>query len=286
MSRSDIRALLARYGLRAHRDRGQNFLVAEDWAEKLVALSGVTTDESVLEIGTGLGILTCALAQRVRRVVSIEIDAGLVRLLRTERVLPENVELLHADALAVDLAALCNSMPSPVSAVANLPYAVSAPLLRRLLDLRGRLRSWSVMVQREVGKRLVAGPGSRDYGSLSVLYQLSARVEERAELHAGYFFPAPQVSSVFLCVQPRLDVPLADRELVVLERLLRAAFGHRRKTLRNALRAAETFTDVEHSVLESAWTLLGVDPGVRPETLAPEIYRALARQLAEVSTFG
>ena len=153
-------------------------------AARLVELAGVEAGETVIEIGAGLGMLTRALAARAARVVAIEIDAGLVRALRAERLLPDNVELLHADALAVDLAALAGG-GGPARLVGNLPYSVASPLLRRLLDLRGVLTDWSVMLQREVAARVLAAEGSRDYGSLAVLHALTVRVEKCAELAPG-----------------------------------------------------------------------------------------------------
>ena len=137
----------------------------------------------MLEIGCGLGVLTRALAPRARRVVALEVDAGLVRAVRAEGALPEGAELLHADALEADLRALLAAEPAPRRVVANLPYAVSSPLLRRLLDLRDLLAGWAVMVQREVARGSLAAPGSRDYGSLTVLHRLVARVERALDVH-------------------------------------------------------------------------------------------------------
>ena len=153
MSAANVRDLLARHGLLARRDLGQNFLVDAALARKLVARSGAAPGDMVLEIGAGLGVLTCALAETAARVVSLEVDAGLVRALVTEGCLPANVDLRHEDALRADLAAL---LPPAGAArvVANLPYAIAAPLLRRLLDLRERLEGWSVMIQREVAHLL------------------------------------------------------------------------------------------------------------------------------------
>jgi 16S rRNA (adenine1518-N6/adenine1519-N6)-dimethyltransferase len=145
VSVTDVRSFLARHGLAPHRDRGQNFLVDASQAAQLVDLAGVQCGDSVIEIGTGLGILTRALAARAARVVSVEVDAGIVRALRAEGVLPESVELLHADALQLDLRELVRRVPAPVRAVANLPYSVSAPLLRRLLDLAADLSDWCAL---------------------------------------------------------------------------------------------------------------------------------------------
>lgn len=270
MKPAAVRDWLARHGLQAHRDLGQNFLVDAAQAERLAGLAAVGPEDAVIEIGTGLGILTRALAARARRVVTIEVDAGLVRALRAESLLPDAVELRHADALEVDLAATAAELGGPVRVVANLPYAVSAPLLRRLLDLRHALCGWSVMIQRDVADRLLAAPGTRDYGSLAVLHRLCVEIEKTTTLGPRCFFPVPRVDSSFLRMAPLADGPIGPGELARVERVVRAAFSQRRKTLANALRGAG---------IESAAALAeaGLDPRVRAEALAPEQLLALAR---------
>lgn len=280
-SREDRRAVreqLERRGLRATRARGQNFLVDPRVADAIADAAPVSPADAVIEIGPGLGVLTRALAARARRVVAIEIDAGLVRTLREEGELPGHVELVHADALDVDLAALAASLGSPVRVVANLPYAVSTPLLRRLLDLRRALAGWLVLVQREVAKRLVARPDTRDYGSLAALHALCVRIERVRDLPASCFFPVPRVTSTLVRATPLAPGPLAADELGRVERVLRAAFGTRRKTLANALRHGLSPAP-EPETLHAALEELGIPAAARAETLAPERLLALARAL-------
>jgi 16S rRNA (adenine1518-N6/adenine1519-N6)-dimethyltransferase len=274
---AEIRALLGRHGLRARRDLGQNFLADAKVAAKLADLAGVGAGDFVLEIGCGLGVLTRALAARARRVATLEIDAGLVRALGAEGALPAGVTLHHADALEADLQALLAAEPPPRRVVANLPYAVASPLLRRLLDLRDLARGWSVMVQREVAARVVARPGTRAYGSLAVLHALAVRVERVLDVHPRCFWPVPAVTSSFLRMEPRDGAPGAE-ELAAIERLARAGFAHRRKTLANSLRDACAEAPWQ-SALEGALARLGVAPGARAEALAPETWLALAREL-------
>jgi len=275
----DIKAFLARHGLIAHRDLGQNFLIDASLAARLVDLAGVEPGDRVIEIGTGLGVLTRALAQTAQRVVTIEIDAGLVRALRADAALPENVELVHADALQADLAGLAGAGDGPVRLVSNLPYHVSAPLLRRCLDLRSWLVDWSVMLQSEVAVRLLARPGSRDYGSLSVLHGLTVTLSKGMDLSPNCFFPVPKVDSTFVRITPLESPVVAEGELSDVERVVRAAFAKRRKTLVNSLRAGVLGT--EHSVdeLKSALSRCSIEPRARAESLEPARLLALAREL-------
>ena len=280
MSGGGARGFLGRHGLAPSKELGQNFLCDDSLAEKLVRLAEVGENDGVLEIGTGIGILTCALARRARAITTIEIDAGLVRALSADASLPANVRLLHADALEVDLDAEITTLAaggSPVRIVANLPYSVGTPLMRRILDLAPRLAGWSVMLQREVAARISATPRTSDYGSFAVLHQLVARVKVGLVLNPQCFYPAPGVVSSFALLTPRTDAALRPGELAAVERLVRAAFAHRRKTLVNSLRG--------HGQIDSApvaaWlTQEGLDARIRAEVLAPDQWLALARELA------
>lgn len=277
MSAGNVRALLARHGLAPRRDLGQNFLTDAPLADKLARRAGVQPGEGVLEIGTGLGILTRALADAGARVVSVEVDAGLVRLLRAEHALPAGVELVHGDAMALDLASLCDRV-GVTRAVANLPYASASPLLRRLLDLRGRLVGWSVMLQRELADRLVAVPGTKEYGSLTLLHALCAEARRELDVHPRCFVPAPRVGSSFVTLRSRADAP-DDAALAAIESLARAAFAHRRKTLVGALRSARHPAAADPARLEAVLAQLSIDPRARPETLDPATWARLARAL-------
>ncbi len=277
MSASGARAFLERHGLAASKELGQNFLCDDAQADKLVRLAAVEPGDGELEIGTGLGILTRALARQARAVTTIEIDAGLVRALTAEQALPANVRLVHADARAVDLPAELAALGPRPRIVANLPYSVATPLLRRFLDLAPGLAGWSVMIQREVALRLGAGPGSSDYGSFAVLHQLVAHVKLGLALHPQCFYPPPRVVSSFALFTPRADAALRPGELEAVERLVRAAFSHRRKTLVNSLR--------QHGAIDpapvAAWLARsGLSERARAEAIAPAQWLALAREIA------
>ena len=276
MSAAEARAFLERHGLAAHRARGQNFLHDAALAHRLVALARVAPEDGVLEIGTGLGMLTRALAERARRVETIEIDAGLVRALAAVG-LPANVGLHHADALAVDLVRLVDALGAPARIVANLPYSVATPLLRRFLELGASVAGVAVMLQREVAARIRARPGSRDYGSLAVLHHWAMSLGDAIDLPPSCFHPAPRVTSTFLCMSPRTNL-LAAGELPALEGVVRAGFAHRRKTLVNSLARA---ADIEGDRATAALRELGLDARVRAEHLLPEQWLVLARRLVE-----
>ena len=174
MNTATLREILDRHGLHLSRDLGQNFLTDADLALDLARRAGAREGDFVIEVGTGLGVLTRAIAGIVDRVRTVEVDAGLVRALEAESLLPDNVELVHADAREIDWRAwIAEAEGRPVRLIANLPYSVATPLLRTLLDLRDVLADWSVMIQAEVAERLVAQTGDRAYGSLTVLHRLA-----------------------------------------------------------------------------------------------------------------
>ena len=279
MSVAEVRDLLERHSLLARKDLGQNFLVNDAVAERLVALAGVAPGDCVLEIGTGLGKLTRALAARAERVVTLEVDAGLVRALDREGGLPPNVERIHADVLRSDLRALVDAAKPPVRVVANLPFSISGPVLRRFLDLRDCVVGWSVMIQREVADRLFAAPGTKAYSSLTVLHRLTVELERAMDLSPRCFFPVPRIRSTFVVMTPRAESDLSTDELAGVERVVRAAFGSRRKTLANALRGARVGPR-GGADLSEVLERIGIDPRERAERLTPERLLALARELA------
>ena len=296
--RANVRDFLERHGLRALRQLGQNYLVDASIAQRLVDLAGVEPGDTVIEIGTGLGKLTEALASRAGRVVTIEIDAGLVRALSSPGALPENVELLHANALKVDLREIVEreagggpvrmvanqreAEGGRVRVVANLPYSITGPLLRRLLDLRDVVADWSVMLQREVADRLCAEVGTKAYSSLTVLHRASVQCSRVLDLKPGCFHPVPRVHSSFLRMVPLAAplVPADDAEaFAVLETFVRAAFAKRRKTLVNAVRSGLGTSGLDLETLEAELEKLELDPRIRAEAVTPEQFAALAHTL-------
>lgn len=289
MNAARLRELLATHGLHLSRDLGQNFLIDADFADELARRAGAGPSDLVIEVGTGLGVLTRALAARAGRVRTVEIDSGLVRVLESERLLPENVELVHGDARRIDWAGWLAEAGRPVRVIANLPYSVATPLLRVFLEHRAQLADWSVMIQSEVAARMMARTGERDYGSLAVLHRLAADVETIASLGPERFFPRPKVESSFVRVWPRRSGPLAEGELGRVEQIARAAFSQRRKVVTNGLarlaerRFAGLAKSEQKEGLEALLRAVGIDPRLRPERIEPEAWLELARAWGVVS---
>lgn len=258
---------------RARKRFGQHFLEAA-WVTKLINAIQLSADDRVLEIGPGRGALTVPLAQRVGRVVAIEIDRDLAAAL-PERV-PPHVRIVEGDFLQVDLESLLSDERLPFRVVGNLPYNVSSPILFKLLAMAGDGRVLSdatLMLQREVADRLVAVPGTGAYGTLAIQVAVLADVERLLTLPPGAFRPPPAVTSAV--VRLRFRPPSVDvGHPATFERVVRGVFLQRRKTILNAL------TPVADSLQRSAADLIaraGVDPGKRPEALTVAEMAALAR---------
>ena len=249
--------------MKARKRFGQHFLEPA-WARKLLDVVQPQPEDVFLEIGPGLGALTLPLAPRAAKVFAIEIDRDLAATLA--RAAPANVQVITADFLDTDVASLLPAVPRPIRVVGSLPYNVSSPILFRLLALAddGRFaRDATLMLQREVAERIAARPGGREYGILTVLTQWHAEVARPLVLPPGAFRPAPAVMSAVIHLTFRAPrVAIEHPEL--LEQMVRAAFGQRRKTLGNALKAFGTGRGVP--AIE-ALAKAGIDARRRPETL-------------------
>ncbi|MGH2704601.1 MAG: 16S rRNA (adenine(1518)-N(6)/adenine(1519)-N(6))-dimethyltransferase RsmA [Actinomycetota bacterium] len=269
---TEIRALARRHGVRPSKALGQHFLVDPNTTRRIIRLAGVGRDDQVLEVGPGLGTLTLALAEHARRVVAVELDRGMLAPLRDVLAETPNVDIVQGDALALDLASLLGA--GSWRMVSNLPYNVATPLIARLLEEVPQVTDLVVTIQREVGERLVAGPGSRTYGAVSVLVALHAEGEILARIPPTVFWPPPAVESVL--VRLRRRPPPVEMAPARIMPVVRAAFGQRRKTVRNALAAGLGRTPDE---VEAAVRAAGVDPSARAEDLGLEEFARLASRL-------
>ena len=256
-------------GHRARRRFSQNFLHDAHYIERIVAAVDPRPGERLVEIGPGLGALTGPLVERAGAITAVEIDRDLAARLRG-RFAPEQLTLVEGDALALDWGALAASDGRALRIVGNLPYHISTPLLFALLPVAGRVRDQHFMLQKEVVDRMVAEPGGRDYGRLSVMLQFRYRVTRLFIVPPGAFAPAPQVSSAIVRMVPRPGDGLPPVNAEVFARVVTAAFGQRRKTLRNALAGV---------LDEQAVRACGIDPGARAETLPVAAFVALAERV-------
>lgn len=291
---ADVRSLLRSHGLHPRQSLGQNFLADPNTARRIVRLAAVEPGERVLEIGAGVGSLTLALAERVAFVLALEIDRSLVAVLADTTRDVSNVRVVEGDGLTLDYGLLLGGGTRGVSGgaggepvgsqeqpdwcmVSNLPYNVATPIVARILETVPQVKRMLVMVQREVGERFVASPGSRVYGAISVKIAYYARARLAGVVAPTVFVPEPKVTSALVAFDrhatPPVDVPDADW----LFRVVRAGFAQRRKMLRRALQPL-LGTEVDGMLVTA-----GIDPSARAETLGLERWADLARVSAEMS---
>jgi 16S rRNA (adenine1518-N6/adenine1519-N6)-dimethyltransferase len=265
-SPKQVRALLAQYNLQADKRFGQNFLIDAKVLEDIVQSAALSSTETAFEVGPGLGVLTCELARVAAKVITIELDTRVLPVL--ERTLAEfnNVTVIHADALEVDLTAL----PDQTVLVANLPYNIATPLLRNVLA-SGRFARVVCLIQKEVAERLVAAPSTSAYGALSLWTQYYARVTIVRAVKPSAFMPAPKVTSAVV----RLNIDKTRQPAPKLFKLIGHAFQHRRKTFRKNLLMAG-YPDAR---LREVWEKLELDPKIRAEALPLTTFEQLAELL-------
>jgi 16S rRNA (adenine1518-N6/adenine1519-N6)-dimethyltransferase len=271
-SMTSIRKELAEHGLVPRKGLGQHFLTDRNILNKIIRIAGIEKEDVVLEVGSGLGEMTLALSRQTRKVIAVEIDRKLVEILREKIKGDQNVEVLHRSILEIDFKELGDRERTPIKVVANLPYQISTPLLFRFIEARQFLSTLTLMLQREVAERMIASPGEKEYGSLSVFFQLYSNLSIRFLVKPSAFFPPPKVESavVHILWRERPSVELRDPEW--FNQVVRGCFSYRRKTLVNALK---------HSGLLIRWAAemlreIGIDPRRRPETLAIEEFARLA----------
>jgi 16S rRNA (adenine1518-N6/adenine1519-N6)-dimethyltransferase len=274
----DARTLLGKYGFHAKKSFGQNFLVNERAFRAIVDAAATADDDWIVEIGAGLGTLTARLAQRVHegKVIALERDPDMVTVLRGELGHVDNIDIEPGDALRYDLRMAARWRTGPIVVCGNLPYHVAAPLIFKALDARADVSRIVVMIQKEMADRIVAKPGNKTYGALGVMVQTYADATTVYRVSPGSFVPPPKVESTVLKLvplpggRPRHDI--GDEKHY--SEVVHAAFGQRRKTLRNALRAL-----YEDAPIDAALAATGIDGIRRGETLDLAEFASLARAL-------
>ncbi len=273
---ASIRKELAEYGLFPKKRLGQHFLVDPNILNKVIRTSRVGREDVVLEVGPGLGDMTLALARLAKQVIAVEIDPKLVTILRKKMEDLPNVEVIRSDILKLDFNHLFKREGQPIKVVANLPYQISTPLLFRFIESKDAFSTFTLMLQKEVAERMVAPPGRKEYGPLSIFIQMFLDVSICFFIKPSAFFPPPGVESAVVHMVWKEKPLIETKDEEWFKRVVKACFGYRRKTLSNALRHSELSLP---EPIGSSMEKIGIDPKRRPETLTIQEFAKLAEVL-------
>ena len=261
------RILLAAYNLHPKKQFGQNFLSDPSTAKMIATLSGITSEDVVLEVGAGLGALTIPAAKAARKLYAIEKDRRLIDLLKTEILANRlsNVELMEEDILKFDIKKLTENTGQKILIIGNLPYNISSQIIIRLIKSRSVVIRAVFMFQKELARRITAQPGCKDYGRLTVMLGYCTKVKKLADIKAHQFFPKPKVDSQLLEIRFLETIKYPANDEALLFRVIKGAFSHRRKTLKNALAGSELHIDAitAQNMLDKA----DIDSSLRAEAL-------------------
>lgn len=255
---------------------GQNFLIDGHVLDKIIAGAGVTKDDMVLEIGPGIGTMTQYLAEAAGKVVAVEIDRNLLPILQETLADYDNVKVIHADVLSLDLEKLVQEENGgrPIKVVANLPYYITTPIIMALFEQHVPLANVTVMVQKEVAARMKSGPGSKDYGALSLVVQYYAEPYIVANVPCNCFMPRPNVDSAVIRLTRYEEPPVQVKDEKMLFKIIRASFNQRRKTLQNGLNNSSELNFTKDQIA-AAIAEAGFSPSVRGEALTLEQFAKL-----------
>lgn len=275
-------AILNKYGFTFQKKFGQNFLIDTHVLDKIIAAAEITDQDFIIEIGPGIGTMTQYLAYHARMVCAIEIDRELIPILQDTLEGYDNVEVINEDVLKVDLAALVKKYNGgkPAKVVANLPYYITTPIIMGLLEQQVPVESVTVMVQKEVALRMQSGPGTKDYGALSLAVQYYASPYLAANVPPNCFMPRPKVGSAVIRLTCHKEKPVQVEDEALMFRLIRASFNQRRKTLLNGLKNSPEL-DFSKETLENALETCGISPAVRGEALTLEEFARLSDALSK-----
>lgn len=276
--------IIQKYGFAFQKKFGQNFLIDTHVLDKIVTAAGVTKDDCVLEIGPGIGTMTQYLADSARRVVAVEIDQHLIPILEDTLKEYDNITVLNADILKVDIKQLVDEYNDgrPVKVVANLPYYITTPIIMGLFESGVPIDNITVMVQKEVADRMQVGPGSKDYGALSLAVQFYAEPYIVANVPPNCFIPRPNVGSAVIRLTRHREPPVKVKDQALMFKLIRASFNQRRKTLLNGLNNSPEIAASKEQIAQAIETLQ-VSPSIRGEALTLEQFAALADALTALT---
>ncbi|WP_024292427.1 16S rRNA (adenine(1518)-N(6)/adenine(1519)-N(6))-dimethyltransferase RsmA [Lacrimispora indolis] len=269
--------IIQKYEFAFQKKFGQNFLIDTHVLDKIIAAAGVTKDDCVLEIGPGIGTMTQYLAESARHVVAVEIDSNLIPILKETLGEYENVTVIHDDILKVDINQITEQYNSgrPIKVVANLPYYITTPIIMGLFENKVPIDNITVMVQKEVADRMQVGPGSKDYGALSLAVQYYAEPYIVANVPPNCFMPRPSVGSAVIRLTRHKEPPVKAEDPGLMFRLIRASFNQRRKTLQNGLNNSPEVPYTKEQIAEAIESL-GLGPSVRGEALTLEQFASLS----------
>ncbi len=274
---SNTLAIIKKYDFVFQKKYGQNFLIDDNIVEKIVREAGVTEDDFVLEIGPGIGTMTQILAANAREVAAVEIDDNLIPILKETLAEFDNVTVIHNDILKVDIKALAEEKNSgrPIKVVANLPYYITTPIIMGLFESGVPIDSITIMVQKEVADRMQVGPGTKDYGALSLAVQFYAKPEIVVNVPPTCFVPKPNVGSAVIRLTRHENVPVEVKDEKLMFKIIRASFNQRRKTLANGLSNSSEI-HLSKEVITSSIEKLGRGPSIRGEALTLQEFAALS----------
>ena len=274
--------VIQKYDFDFQKKFGQNFLIDERVLEKIISAAEVNKDDFVLEIGPGIGTMTQYLAENAREVMAVEIDKNLIPILSDTLSAYDNVSILNADILKVDIAKIVEEKNGgkPVKVVANLPYYITTPIIMGLFESHVPIDSITVMVQKEVADRMQSGPGTKDYGALSLAVQYYAEPYVVANVPPNCFMPRPKVGSAVIRLTKYKDALIKVTNEKLLFQLIRASFNQRRKTLLNGLNNSPEIAATKEQI-QTAFEKLGFPANVRGETLTLKEFAALADEFAK-----
>ena len=272
--------VLQKYNFNFQKKFGQNFLIDTHVLEKIIEESGITKDDFVLEIGPGIGTMTQYLCENAREVAAVEIDKNLIPILADTLSAYDNVEVINDDILKVDINKLAEEKNGgkPIKVVANLPYYITTPIIMGLFESHVPVESITVMVQKEVADRMQVGPGTKDYGALSLAVQYYAKPYIVANVPPNCFMPRPKVGSAVIRLTRHAETPVQVDDEKLLFQIIRASFNQRRKTLANGLKNYEGLSFGKETI-EAAIAECGFSPSVRGEALSLEEFAKLANVL-------
>ena len=275
-------AVLQKYGFNFSKKFGQNFLIDEHVLDKIIAVSDLSKEDNVLEIGPGIGTMTQALSEKAGHVYSVEIDDKLIPILKDTLSGCDNVTVINEDIMKVDIEALVrdNCHGQPVKVVANLPYYITTPIIMNLLERQLPIKSITVMVQKEVAERMQAEPGTKDYGALSLAVQYYCEPYLAANVPQNCFMPRPDVSSAVIHLRRYEEPPVKVRDEKLMFALIKASFAQRRKTLVNGIKNSQELSFTREQV-EEALQKMGQNPAVRGETWGLKEFAMLSDLLGD-----